>query len=272
MGKLLTDYHTHSWRCGHAAGTLSEYVRAAAERGIDEIGLTDHLPIYFQPPGTKFRKWAIPAADYIDHYEEMIEVRRENRPLIPVKISVEADFAPGFERELDRWLQRYDFDYVLGSVHFLGDWMIDDVDQSHMYASRSIAEVYERYYRDLRMLVATAKFDVVAHFDLPKKFGYRPERDVSAAVLETLDAVRDHDMAIEVSTAGLRKPVREIYPSRTIMEWMREREIPIVLSSDAHHPSEIGFAFDEAIRVLREVGYTKLATYRDRMRTIRDLG
>lgn len=269
---MLTDYHTHSYRCGHADGEMREYIDAAIARGIDEIGLTDHLWLYFEEPSRRNAAWAMAESEYAQHYEEMLALRDEYRGRIAVRISVEADYIEGREAELLDILGRFDFDYVLGSVHFLDGWLIDDPATADRYREERVAEIYRRYYARLRQAIALGCFDLLAHFDLPKKFGFLPEQDVADAVAETLDAVARHDIAIELSSAGLRKPIGEIYPSRAILREMRKRDIPISLSSDAHAPDEVGARYDELIAFARSEGYERVATFERRVRSMAKIG
>jgi len=269
---MLTDYHTHTFRCGHAVGTLREYVESAIAKGIAEIGLTDHLYLYFLTPDKRDPRWAMPAEQYRGHYEEMLALREEYRDQVNVRVAVEADYLRGSEEKLGEILSSYDFDFVLGSVHFMDDWLIDDPDQAHRYAQQDVTSIYRSYYERLKEAVELDVFDLLAHFDLPKKFGFLPEEDLTSVVAETLDAVRDHDIAIEVSTAGLRKPVGEIYPSLTILKEMKLRGIPIALSSDAHDPVEVGAAYDRSISLVRSVGYESIVVFDQRKRREVPLG
>jgi histidinol-phosphatase (PHP family) len=262
----ITDYHTHTYRCGHAVGTMREYVEAALRAGVTDVGLTDHLWLYFAPPSGRDPRWAIPEEQFDAHYAEMLEVREEYRGRIDVRVSVEADFVAGHEDALLAILSRYDFDYVLGSVHFMDGWLIDDPEQAHRYREERVAEIYRRYFANIRRAIALGCFDVLAHFDLPKKFGYLPEEDLTAVVAETLDLAKERDIAIEVSTGGLRKPVAEIYPAPAILREMRRRDIPIVLSSDSHAPEEVAFGFDRSIALVREHGYDELVIFEKRER------
>lgn len=257
----ITDYHTHTFRCGHAIGTMREYVEAAMRGGITDIGLTDHLWLYFAPVGDRDPRWAMAEDQYAAHYAEMLEVREEYRGRIDVRVSVEADFVAGHEDELRSILSRYEFDYVLGSVHFMDGWLIDDVEQSHRYREERVAEIYRRYFANIRNAIRLGVFDILAHFDLPKKFGFLPEEDLTAVVAETLDLAKEAGLAIEVSTGGLRKPIAEIYPAPAILRAMKEREIPIVLSSDAHAPEEVGAGYAESLALVREVGYHELVVF-----------
>jgi histidinol-phosphatase (PHP family) len=268
----LTDYHTHTYRCGHAVGAMREYVEAALRAGVSDIGLTDHLWLYFVPAHERDSRWAIREEEYDAHYAEMLAVREEYRGRIDVRVAVEADFVAGHEDELLAILGRYEFDFVLGSVHFMDGWLIDSPDEVHRYREQRVAEIYRRYFANIRRAIALDCFDILAHFDLPKKFGFLPEDDLTAVVAETLDLAKEHDVAIEVSTGGLRKPIAEIYPSPTILREMRKRDIPIVLSSDSHAPEEVAFGFDRSIALAREHGWDELVVFEKRQRRAVPLG
>lgn len=262
----ITDYHTHTYRCGHAVGTMREYVDAAIRAGVTDVGLTDHLWLYFVPPAERDERWAIRETEFDAHYAEMLEVREEYRGRIDVRVAVEADYVAGHEAELLAILGRYEFDFVLGSVHFMDGWLIDSPDEAHRYREQRVAEIYRRYFANIRRAITLGCFDVLAHFDLPKKFGFLPEEDLTAVVAETLDLAKEKDVAIEISTGGLRKPIAEIYPAPSIVREMRRRDIPIVLSSDAHAPDEVGSGFDRGIAFAREHGYDELVVFDGRER------
>ena len=269
---MITDYHTHSWRCGHATGIMAEYVETAIARGVGEIGLTDHIYLYYQPAADRNSEWAMPESQYSEHYREMLAVRDQFRKEIPVRISVEADYVEGFEAELRRFLDEYEFDYVLGAVHFMDGWLIDAPENSDRYRDGNVAEIYRRYYLQMAKAVRTGLFDVMAHLDLPKKFGHPPDGDVSAELDELLDTIEATGTVVEVSTAGLRKPIGEIYPSPAIITEIAKRNIAIVLSSDAHAPGEIAAGFTSTIRLLRDLGIHQVTTFAGRKKTVVPLG
>lgn len=269
---MLTDYHTHTYRCGHATGTMSEYIETAIARGIDEIGLTDHLWLYWIPQNERSREWAIAEEEYQRHYEEMLEARERHRKQIRVRVAVEADYVAGHEEQLLEILSRFDFDFILGSVHFMDGWLIDAPEYAHRYREERVAEIYRRYFGNLQRAVRLGFADVLAHLDLPKKFGFLPEEDLTELVHETLDVIARAGVAVEVSTAGLRKPIGEIYPSETILREMKKRDIPIVLSSDAHAPKEIGADYDRSLALVRSIGYGELVTFDGRKATRAAIG
>ncbi len=269
---MLTDYHTHTHRCGHATGTIDDYVRAAVDHGIAEIGLSDHLWLYHLPPDRRDRRWAMPEEEFEAHYAEMLDARERFRGRANVRVAVEADSIEGCETELAAILARYDFDYVLGGVHFLDDWMIDDEGVKGRYGEKPVSEIYREYYRRVRKAAATGLFDLIAHLDLPKKFGNRCEVPIDDAIAETLDVIAASGAAVEISSAGLRKQVSEIYPAPEILREMNRRGIPIALCSDAHHPSEVGFAYGRLLGAAHQAGYRRLVTFDHRVKTFADLG
>lgn len=261
---MLTDYHTHTYRCGHAVGELRDYVESALAKGIGEIGLTDHLWLYWLPEEERNNEWAIQQSEYDAHYAEMLAIRSEYHGRINVRVAVEADYVHGHEDQLLEILSRYEYDFILGSVHFMDGWMIDAPEYSHLYREQRIAEVYRRYFTNLQRAARLGFADVLGHIDLPKKFGFLPEEDVTDIVGETLNVIAAAGVAVEISTAGLRKPIGEIYPSEAIVREMKSREIAVVLSSDAHKPEEVGIDYDKSIALLRSVGYDSLLTFEKR--------
>lgn len=269
---MLADYHTHSYRCGHATGETRDYIEKGIAAGLDEIGLTDHLWLYFEELRARNTTYAIAEGDYSRHYEEMLALRDEYRGSIEVRVAVEADYVEGFEDQLLEILGGFEFDYVLGSVHFMDGWYIDAPEYAERYRESSVDAIYRRYYANLQKAIGLGCFDLLAHFDLPKKFGFRPEDDLASLVRETLDVAAAGDIAIELSSAGLRKPIGEIYPERWIVQEMRRRDIPIALSSDAHAPAEAGAGFGELLRLARSEGYDHVVSFERRQRRLMTLG
>lgn len=258
---MLADYHVHTPLCKHAEGLPSEYVAQAIRKGLGEICFTDHVPA---PSGydaeNRMRLAQFP------EYRAMVRAAAPDGIL--VRFGIEADYAPAELKFLRRWLPEQDFDLVLGSVHFIGDWGFDNPLNLSVWNRVDVTQVWRDYFKLVMELADSRLFDALAHPDLPKKFGHRPpEALLREIVPPALDRLAAADMAIEVSTAGLRKPVNEIYPSSLILRLAREREIPVTLGSDAHSPEEVGFAFDRATALARECGYTEFATYCKRQRS-----
>ena len=265
MSTGLMDYHIHTSRCGHAVGTMEEYVERALVVGLGEMGFSDHLYLYFLPPDRRDPSLAMDERELPEYVESVLRLR-DRYPQIPIRLGVEADYYPGYEEILQRILEPYPWDYVYGSIHFIDGWGFDDPKYVDRYLQWNIDELYARYFGLVKDAAATGLFDVMGHLDVIKKFGHRPKGDVSSLYAGVAAALKDAGVAIEVSTAGLRKPVGEIYPSPTLLAECGRMGVPASLGSDSHHPSEVGIYFDWALEALRAAGYHEIVRFQQRRR------
>ncbi|MBN2300986.1 MAG: histidinol-phosphatase HisJ family protein, partial [Lentisphaerae bacterium] len=197
-------------------------------------------------------------------YRAMIaSVRRTAK--LEVLFGIEADYYPGCLEFQRTWLPSQEFDLVLGSVHYIGDWPFDHPSHQSRWKACNVEAEWRRYFQLVGELADAAIYDVVAHFDLPKKFGARPPDDtILEMAAPALDKVAKAGMGIEINTSGLRKPVREIYPSPGILKLAYQRNIPISFASDAHTPEDVGADFRAAMDLAKNSGYTQYAQYRAR--------
>ena len=257
---LPADYHVHTFRCGHAGGSSRDFVESAIARGLSEIAFTDHIPLYFLPPERRDPSLAMDEKSFDGYLEEVAALSREYRGRITVRLGLEADYAEGHEEELASWLARADWDLVLGSVHHVaGDW-IDSPGAAKRFEREGVELLYGEYYRLLAKAAASGLFDVLTHFDLPKKFGHRPEVPLERAEEAAIRATASSGCAVEISSAGLRKPVGEIYPEARLLRRLVGAGVPVVFSSDAHAPAEVGWGFDRLLAHARECGARELIT------------
>jgi histidinol-phosphatase (PHP family) len=262
----LVDYHVHTVRCGHAVGRMEDYANSALRLGLSEIGYSDHFPLlHTEDPTLSMNLDELPA--YVREVEEM----RERFSGLEIRLGIEVDYVPQTLERLRQLLDNFPFDYVMGSLHFIDGWGFDDPRFKDGYLSRDLFALWARYFDLLGQAAESGLFDVLAHPDLIKKFGYRPEEDITDLYRECLDRVARAGLAVEVSTAGLRKPVGEIYPAEDFLRLCRDRDIPVTLGSDAHDPSEVGKDFDKALDLLRRVGYGELALFKGGNRTSLEL-
>ncbi len=258
----LVDYHLHTRRCGHAAGELEDYVRRARRLGLSEIGFSDHFPLlHIQDPSLSMALDELP--DYVREVKDL--AARVSRPRI--RLGIEVDYVAERIRELTEILDDYPFDYVTGSVHFLEGWGFDDPRNLDGYRGRDLFSLWELYFQVLGDAAECGLFDLLAHPDLIKKFGFRPRGSMRRIYEECLDRVAAADVVVEVSTAGLRKPAGEIYPGEEFLRLCRERDIPVTLGSDAHDPREVGQDFHLAVEVLERVGYREIVSFERRQRS-----
>ena len=257
----MIDYHIHTSRCGHADGEMADYVRKAIACELDEIGFNDHLPLH----GDRGKELglAMALAELPDYVNEVLELRK-SFPEIRIKLGIEADYTPdsvSYTRDL---LKKYNFDYVMGSVHYIGEWAFDHPGERKKWDSRDVDLVYKEYFELLRKSARTLLFDIIGHCDLVKKFGNRPENELSEDLENTAKVFKECGVAVEINTSGLRKPVNEIYPSFEILKVYKKYDVPIVFGSDAHTLGDVGKDLDKAMLLAGQAGYEEFVTFENR--------
>lgn len=259
MTAHLFDSHLHTPLCRHATGTPREYAQAALDTGLAGICFTDHMPM----PAWYDAPWRMRRDQLAEYVDTVREVQAEFAGRLTVRLGLEADFHPGTERFVERVLKAYPWDYVIGSVHYLGAWGFDNPEFVAEYEDRDLGELYRHYYALVEGAARSGLFDSVGHLDLPKKFGHR-DPDPSAA-LRALDVIAASGLALDFNTAGWRKPVTEAYPAPELTRAAAERGLPFVLGSDAHAPGEVGFRFTDALGQIQAAG-GQVVTYAGRVR------
>ena len=279
---MLTDYHVHlrpdengSTAARYfTAENVERYREAAAERGIEELGVAEHIHRFVQALDVWthpwYRHWA---ADDLDEYCGFVHESG-------LRLGIEADYLPGREDRLATLLEGRPWDYVVGSVHFIADQAVDvhgepDWQTWDVWRSNDPEKVWARYFETLGEAARTGMFDILAHPDLVKVWGARvgrPDGDLRRFYERAMDGIAESDVAVEVSTAGLRKPVAEIYPSAPFLEMCLEAGRPVALSSDAHTPEQIGHEYERAVQWLDGLGVREIAVFEGRARRLEPLG
>jgi len=250
---LPPDYHMHTPLCRHAHGEPVDYARRALEVGLTEIGFTDHSPM----ARDDFDDWRM-RSDQLEEYVEKVHRAQREFPALTVRLGLEVDFLPGHEGWIRDLAARQPWDYFIGSVHYVSEnWAVDNPNKLSEWKDRDAFEVWSIYFDRLTMAAETGFFEIIAHADLPKKFGHRPTRDCTMLYERFLNAAKKHNCAIEINTAGLRKDCKEIYPSREILQLAFVKGVPVTFGSDAHAPEEVGLDFEAAVRLSREAGYSE---------------
>jgi len=276
---VLTDYHVHlrpdreDARAADAftASNVERYRAQAEEHGIAELGVAEHVYRFQQALSVwQHQLWRRSAVDDLDAYVGFL------RDETDLKVGIEADFVVGREDRLANLLDQYEWDYVVGSVHFLGDLAVDHPDFDIWDARGArVDEVWRRYFRTLGEAARTGLFDILAHPDLVKVWGGerpRPEGDLRRFYDLAMDGIAEARPAIEVSTAGLRKPAGELYPAPAFLEMCLEAGCPVALSSDAHAPGDVGAGYERALEALERLGVGELAVFSGRERRLEPIG
>jgi histidinol-phosphatase (PHP family) len=277
---MLTDYHVHlrpdaeDSPAGRyfTAANAERYRTVASERGIAELGVAEHvyrfreaLTVWDHP---FWRSWAV---DDLDDYCAFV---REETDL---RLGIEADFVPGREDRTAALLDAREWDYVVGSVHFLADAGAVDMEGEWDVWRRgeSPERVWRRYFEWLAEAARSGLFDIMAHPDLVKVHGAgrpRPDGDLRRWYEPAVEAFADAGVAVEMSTAGLRKGAGELYPARGLLEMLVDAGCPIALSSDAHVPDQLGFRYEDAVRALEDAGVRRLCVFEGRTRRLEPIG
>jgi histidinol-phosphatase (PHP family) len=274
---VLTDYHLHLRpdNVGRASEAFTEenvdrYLAAASEHGIDELGVSEHIYRFSEALEVwRHPYWQEQARDDLGEYCDFVAST-------PLKLGIEADFVRGGEDKLDQALSGRPFDYIVGSVHFLGDdGAVDDTRYDIWSAEGDPSKLWKRYFAWIADAARSGLFDILAHPDLIKIWGEgrpSPDRDPRFYYEPAIEAIAESGVAVEISTAGLRKPVGELYPSRAFAEMCVEAGADFALSSDAHAPDQVGYGYDRALEFLADLGIERICVFEGRSRRLEHVG
>ncbi len=248
---LFSDYHTHPQ--GHRVRSytpelLQPWIESAKAKGLTDIALTDH-----------------------DRYHEgidfdVIEQVRAANPEMKIRVGIELDNDPVHSAAGRDWVEKHwgKLDFVLGSVHFLDrpNEMFDNVPAgAEQFSGRDVDAVYADYFRRVQQIAASGLIDCLAHVDLIKIHGHRPHADVKTLASETLDFIKTRGLALELSTAGWRKPVNELYPSDDLIGLAIEKNIPFTTASDAHSHAQLGENYERLAEKMIQFGIKEVCVY-----------
>lgn len=269
---MRIDYHTHHERCGHAVGKLEEYVQRGIALGLQQLGLSDHLPLIHVDPEHYYPEMAMPLAELPRYVEECLDLKERYRGTIELRVGLEADYIEGYEEQIRELLAPYPWDYLIGSVHFLGEWDITDHRQTHGWEGQDVMSVYRRYYDAVQKSALSGLYDIIGHMDVIKRFGYGPQTpeeraEARALELETLKVISGSGIAMELNASGLTKPCAEMFPAEHVLQQAYALGIPLTVGSDAHDPLKLGDGLQEAREMLWRTGFRELAVFEGRRRT-----
>ena len=274
---MIVDYHMHLRRpaegreeVDHTPAAVAPYLQTAADRGVDEIGFTEHVYYFRQTREIWINDYELQRCVHdLDLYvDTVLDAKRQG---LPVKLGLEVDYVGDRQERLTDLLSGYPWDFLLGSVHYVGNEAIDQ--EPGVWVDHSIEEAWRIYVDALVELAATGSVDVFAHPDLPKIFGRRPEPAVLAELHDRIaDAAARAGIALEISTAGLRKPVGELYPDPPLLRACVGRGVPVTLASDAHLPADVGRDLDRAVALAGEAGCETVTVFENRRARQEPLG
>ena len=262
----MIDYHLHTSLCGHAEGDAAEYLAAARQKGLLEVGFSDHYPLGLLgiEPKSKVSMDPEELPGYIEEIRALGAAEKE----IKVKLGAEMDYIPGKEKQTASLLEGAPFDFIIGSVHFIDDWDFTHPRHARLYETADLEQIYRRYFELIWQACASGLYDIIGHIDVIKKFGHRLSDEAMEPYWEkTARQLKKSGICYELNTSGKDVPAEEFYPARRLIELCFEQGVPVTLGSDAHGPGQVGRYFDEALALLRQVGYRELAIFSGRRRS-----
>ena len=286
MGDHHLHLHPHEPATGgpppglYPDGLIEAYVEAAATHGVDELGLTEHLyrcgesePVlgrwWEHEPDLRLAKHtrAFVETDRnlnLESYVEAVQAAKDRG--LPVALGLEVDFFPGTIGAVLDLIAPYPWDFLIGSVHWIGGWAVDTAEVADEFERRGVRRAWEQYFELETQLAASGSVDVLAHVDVCKKYGHRPASEPMDLYRAVVEAASASGTAVEVSSQGLRKPVGEVYPAPTFLEMFNRAGVPITLASDGHAPDEAAWGHDEVVTAARAAGYTSSLRFKTRRR------
>lgn len=269
---MPADYHSHTPLCRHAAGEPEAYVDAALRAGLTEYGISDHAPMLPEP----FDDWRMLERELPDYFRWIDRARAHAAGSLAIRAGLECDWLSGCEPWIERLGTLGTWDYLIGSVHYLHDetlgvWDFDNPKWLGHWAGQDLETLWTRYWNTYAAMAESGLFDILGHPDLVKKFGFAPAGDLDRFYEPAVDAVAASGCVIELNTAGWHKPCAECYPAPRFLELACSAGIPLVISSDAHDPAEVGRDFVRAATVARSAGYRETVLFENRQRRMEPL-
>ena len=253
------DYHVHTSLCRHAHGEIRQYIEQAINSGLTEICFTDHIPL-----PADFDLAHRMSLQQMDQYTGEIARMQAAYPELAILTGIEADYYRGFEKYLEKFLNDFEFDLVIMSVHFLKQWTAGNWVFNYHFPDKTDAEIYGEYLAEITRGIKTGLFDVIGHIDIIKKRGHSLLRMVPDQVDEVLRLIRKYDMAVEINSSGLRREVQECYPGYDWLPELQRLDLAVTLGSDAHAPEQVGSGFREINTQLQKYNLNRIAVFRRR--------
>ena len=257
LPRVSTDFHTHTPLCHHAEGTPEQYLTAAKAANLTEYGISDHAPHCPEP----FDDWRMAMSDLPAYLDWIAEARNFAGNELPVRACLECDWLTGCESHIAHLRNYHDWDYLIGSVHYLPGktgqrWDFDNpahLSQWKNLSPSELEELWQVYWETYTEMVRADLFEIHGHPDLIKKFAFTPTGDLRRFYQPTIEALAATGRAFEINTAGWHKPCAEQYPASEFLTLAAEAQIPVYLNSDAHAPHEVARDFEKAEPLIKQL-------------------
>lgn len=261
------DLHTHHFRCGHADGTIRDYVEAGITAGLSVIGISDHTPYFGYNEEQPFPHIAMAKRDFAGYVAEVLQLKQEYEGRIDVLLGIESDYFPNHFEQYRDILSLYPFDYIIGSVHSVGEVSIFNRDRWNGLDHQQQIADKTSYYKLIQDCARSGLFQIMGHIDAMKG-NYPPFSDIPAieVIDETLQVIAEAGVSIEVNTSGKTKLSGGWYPSDAILERAHYFGVDITFGSDAHIPGRVADEREAVATKLKEIGYDEWVYYKNKTR------
>lgn len=265
---ITVDYHTHHYRCGHAQGQIEDYIKAGLAKGLTEIGISDHSPLYWLD-GNDPQPQSAMAKDELEGYvEEVLALKAKYAGQINVRLGLESDYVEDMEAFYADIFAKYPFDYVIGSVHMVNGMHV--YERERWRSKPDPLAVFAEYYRLVQKSACSGLFDILGHTTAIIAYAPKPLPELILTVLQdkTLEVIRESDVCVEINTSGYRKMGSDPFPTTRMITKANELGIPLTFSSDSHRPDEVAYGRDQVQKLLDTHSITTLARFESRQRTM----
>jgi len=252
---MIADLHNHTTLCNHAEGSIDDYIQIAIEQGIKYFGFSDHAPMDFDP------KYRMSFKQMKEYEQSVLDAKKRYKDKINILLGYEVDY---LKNHIDKRVLEADVDYFIGSVHFIDGWGFDNPEFIGRYEHEDIDEIWQKYFHAIKEMAQSGLFDIVGHLDLIKVFKFMPKKTISSIVKDSLLAIKEADMVLEINMAGFRKPIGEPYPSIELLQEAFKLEIPVTFGSDAHKPQQVGLFANEITTIAKDIGYKQCVIFSNR--------
>lgn len=249
---MLINLHNHTTLCNHATGNMDEYIQEAIKCNISHLGFSDHAPMNFD------KEFRMDIDDCNQYENNVLMYKKKYKNDINILLAYEVDF---MQEYLEDRVLNAKVDYLIGSVHFIKKWGFDNYEFIKEYKNRNINDIWQDYFDAIEKMAKSNYFNIVGHLDLIKVFNFFPTKDIKNIAQKSIQAIKKSNMVVEINSSGMRKPVKEQYPSRDILELCFEYDIDITFSSDAHKTKDISAGLEHTYKMAQDIGYTKMAIF-----------
>ncbi|WP_338448772.1 histidinol-phosphatase [Niallia oryzisoli] len=260
------DFHTHHERCGHARGSIRDYIKAALDCGLSMIGIADHSPYFGSEEDHPYPHITMAKSEFPHYIAEVLQLKKEYEGKIDVLLGIEADFFPENVDIYRRCFEPYPFDYIIGSVHHVDGESIFHKTRWEGLSEAQKVKTKESYYELIEGSARSGMYDILGHIDAMKGFYPAFSSIQTAAVEKTLNVIAEQDVVIEVNTSGKTKDAGGWYPSVEILEMAHHYGVKVTFGSDAHDPERVGDDFELVQKKLREIGYKEWCYFKKKKR------